>query len=961
MTTLRGGAMPLRTTGSSRGSRLMPISSSLRPFSAYLLPGGSSGSATSGAGGCAPAACGSAGARALASPSGRLLSSGLGLGTRLHPPSPCSRGPLRPPAAAALSVALQPDGSSGAAAGKGQPAAKPAHNGTGAGGRAPSASSYATVAATVAAQYPAVAELPPPPKSGQLSDVVPYLLKLALQEQHLAWRLAAAICCMIVAKMAGISLPLAFKSAVDSLASGLTPVALTAALWAVGRYCLLDCTRVVAKEAQSPFFAPVSQAVTRRVAYHTFAHVLDLDTRFHLDRRTGRVSRILERGNRSIAVLYRALVFTFLPTGIELGAVACLLAGAFGASLAAILGATFAAYVGWTVAVTQYSTDARKEVVALDNLTSSKAVDALLNYETVTLFNNSRLEVGLYDKHLRDFQQATLNTEKLSATLNAGQGLILAVGMSAILAAIIQRGSPAPGDLVMASGLIVQLWAPLQYLGWFYRELRSALVDMEEFFQILRTTSNIPDGDTPLPDRPLPAFAFASSRAAAAAAAAANGNCAASANGAPSASSLSHASSSAASPSSSSAAASPSAPREAQGLQVELVDVSFGYVPERQILRGVSLRVAPGESVAVVGSSGSGKSTILKLVTRLYDVWPDGVPPGAANAGAVEAGAAAKGGAEAHADDRASSGAGAGPSGRAPGVYLNGVDVRRLKLADLRSAIAVVPQDTALNYESIKENIRYGRPDATDAEVEEAARLARLHDTILSMQDGYDTIVGERGLKLSGGEKQRVAIARAFLRSPRLLICDEATSALDSATEAAIMRSLEELAAGRSALFVAHRLSTVRNCDRIVVLREGRVVEEGSHDQLMELGGEYAAMWALQAAKVAAGVEDGGVTDEEDLCEPPHGPGLGSGHGSGHGGSGQSGPGLSGAAVAAPALASRDGGALDSVDDVSGAGGVGRRAAAAAVAAAASAAAAVTVAVNAPALTEVAAAASTWQ
>ncbi|GLI64414.1 hypothetical protein VaNZ11_007620 [Volvox africanus] len=836
--------------------------------------------------------------------------------------------------AAAISLPLQVEGTATEESLSNIPSSLAATSNPTAGSVGKPLEAFATssTAAAVAAKFPAIPLLPTPPGSGNLQDVVPYLLRLALQERHLAWRMAAAISCMVVGKLAGISLPLAFKCAVDALsAASSTTVMVKAALMAVLTYGALDCVRVMAKEAQSPIFAPVSQAVTRRVAYHTFAHVLNLDTKFHIDRRTGRVSRILERGTRSIAVLYRALIFTFLPTGLELGAVAALLASRFGPLLAGILGATFAAYVTWTVLMTQKATDVRKEVNHLDNQASSKAVDALLNFETVTLFNNQRLEVGLYDKLLRDLRAASLRAETLAASLNAGQGLILAGGMASILAAIISTGNATGGDLVMASGLIVQLWAPLQFLGWFYRELRAALVDMEEFFQILRTPSNISDGDTMLPLTP-PGSATSGAQAPTSgmpSAESTNGSC-------PAATTISGealeaerlASNSNSSSSSNGDDGRPLGQSAPGGLSVELVDVSFGYSADRQILRGISLRVAPGESVAVVGCSGSGKSTILKLVTRLYDVWLN--PDPHSSAGAAEGGdptSTDTGDKDSYESVNSNSpGASCGTSGnrsssyslegsqrrvqepdemlacsgtihrtssrssnssststrgvwrtsnsnsngcsnRTSGIYINGIDVRQLRLADLRSAIAVVPQDTALYYDTIRENIRYGHPEASDEEVEVAARMARLHDTVMALPDKYDTVVGERGLKLSGGEKQRVAIARAFLRSPRLLICDEATSALDSGTEVAIMESLKELARGRSALFVAHRLSTVRNCDRIVVLRNGVVVEEGSHEQLMARRGEYCAMWELQANQqatvLAPGEDDGGMTDSD--------------------------------------------------------------------------------------------------
>ncbi|KAF6263058.1 ABC family transporter: mitochondrial ATM1-like protein [Scenedesmus sp. NREL 46B-D3] len=572
---------------------------------------------------------------------------------------------------------------------------------------------------------------------------------------------------MLASKAAGLSGPLFLKAAVDTLSAGGAAVLLPA-VRCVLCFGLCGIIQHLTKELTYPIFTPISQAVARRVAYQTFSHVLELDITFHMNRRTGRLSRILERGTRSIQMLYRAVLFTFAPTFIELVFVVGLLATRFSPMVALLVGGTFAVYVAWTLAMTQAAVEVRKQVNQLDNLTTSKAVDALLNAETVALFNNRQLEVNQYDHYLRGYQAAAIQTERLSALLNAGQSVILSAGLTCVMvaaviggqgeaavaaaaatggsmmasaaSAVMGRGSggaaagaagaagagvsgalASPGDLVLLQGLLLQLWGPLHwFLGWFYREIRQSLVDMEE------------------------------------------------------------------------------------------------------VLKGVSVKVLPGESVAVVGPSGSGKSTILKLATRLYE-------------------------------------AGSGT------IKVNGVDVRELQTASLRKSVAVVPQDTVLFNDTILQNIRYGKPNATDEEVIAAARMAHLHEAVLRMPDGYATMVGERGLKLSGGEKQRVAIARAFLRAPRLLICDEATSALDTATEASILGSLNELARGRTSIFVAHRLSTVAGCDRILVLSEGRLVEQGSHAQLLAAGGVYKDMWIRQAAEGSSG--KGEVSTDEESAE----------------------------------------------------------------------------------------------
>lgn len=610
--------------------------------------------------------------------------------------------------------------------------------------------------------------LPATPKSSDFMHVLPYLAKLALSEKTLYWRLAIALALMVLSKATGLLAPVYFKHAVDAL--GKNAVSATVAALLISGVCRV--LNGISKEMQHPCFTPISQAAGRRVAYHTFAHVLDLDIGFHLERRTGALSRVLERGTRSIAVMFRAIVFTFIPTMVELILVAAVLARNFNPIVAVLVVATFVTYVAWTILMTAAAADIRKEVNVLDNQTTGKAVDALLNYETVALFNNQALEVSEYDTVLSKLQKVSIKTEGISATLNAGQSVVLSVGLTAVLAMAAMGSSSATmtaGDLVLVQGLLLQLWGPLQFLGWFYRELRQSLVDLDAFIKVLQTQNSLPDGDQELPIDNI----------------------------------AEHTSHSASVLSNGSGLAHPEV-ASSSGLKLEMQNLHFSYNPDREVLKGVNISVAPGQSIAIVGPSGSGKSTLLRLIVRLYD-----------------------------------------PSqGR---IVLNGVDVRNLTQSSLRNSVAVVPQDTVLFNDTIYRNIAYGRPGATKAEVEQAVRRAQLTEAISRMTDGYMTIVGERGLKLSGGEKQRVAIARAFLREPRLLICDEATSALDTATERGIMDSLTELADGRTSVFVAHRLSTIRNCDKIIVMSAGKVVEEGSHADLMAAGRVYSDMWAMQA------------------------------------------------------------------------------------------------------------------
>mgnify|MGYP003308500892 FL=1 len=606
--------------------------------------------------------------------------------------------------------------------------------------------------------------IPPPPRTSDLRDVLPYLFAVSLSRRGTAWRLCAALTFLVIQKSFGLAVPVLFKVAVDhctAAAAATGMVATEAAKAAAAALVVSGCLKAisgVATELRTVMFTPVAQASGRRVALEVFNHVLNLDLSFHLERRTGALQRIIDRGTRSVSMVFRAVVFTFLPTAMELALVCGLLWHAFSWHFVVIVLTTFVAYVWWTMHMTGVSAEKRKLANHMDGLSTGKAVDALLNYETVTFFGNVELESQQYDKLLRGYHEAALGSERASSLLNAGQAVILACGMTTILSCAalgLWKVDPAGGlasrvgDLVMANGLLLQLWAPLQFLGFFYRELRQSLVDMEAMFDIMATETKIPDGEIALP-------------------------------------------------------------AHAGGADLELDNVTFRYGNGRDVLKGVSLKLKPGESVGIVGPSGSGKSTLLRLILRVYDV----------------------------------------SSGK---ISIDGYDVRDLKIDSLRDSVAVVPQDTVLFNDTLDHNIRYGRPTANDDEVAMAATRARLNKTIEQMPKGRETMVGERGVKLSGGEKQRVAIARAFLREPRMLVADEATSALDTATEQGILESLEDVARGRTAVFVAHRLSTVRSCDRIIVMEQGRIVEEGTHAELLDGTsrgtkiGMYAAMWKAQA------------------------------------------------------------------------------------------------------------------
>jgi ATP-binding cassette subfamily B protein len=557
------------------------------------------------------------------------------------------------------------------------------------------------------------------------------------------WRVVSALAFLVVAKLANVGVPLIMKQVVDGLDAPAAVVAVPVALLAV--YGILRFSTTLFQELRDAVFVRVTQRAMRRVALGVFRHLHSLSLRFHLERQTGGMTRDIERGTRGISTLLSYALFSILPVILEFALVAAVLLNRFDWRFAAITFGAVAVYIAFTVTVTEWRMEIRRRANELDSKANTRAIDSLLNYETVKYFGNEDFEAGRYDEHLRKYEDAATRNEVSLGILNIGQSLIIAAAVTALMLLAAQgvaRQSFTLGDLVLVNGLLIQLYIPLNFLGMVYREIKQALLDMDRMFRLLaegREVDDAPDADV------LPAGAAT----------------------------------------------------------VEFRDVNFFYEPARQILYGVSFTIGAGQRIAVVGPSGSGKSTLARLLYRFYDV----------------------------------------ASG---GIFINGKDLRALKQASLRAAIGIVPQDTVLFNDTILYNIRYGRNEASDAEVVEAARAAHIHEFIEALPAGYETMVGERGLKLSGGEKQRVAIARALLKNPRILIFDEATSALDSRSEKAIQAELERISQGRTTLVIAHRLSTVMDADQILVLSHGRIVERGTHAQLVELQGEYARMWALQ-------------------------------------------------------------------------------------------------------------------
>lgn len=564
------------------------------------------------------------------------------------------------------------------------------------------------------------------------------------------WRVMAALACLVAAKVASVILPLFLKDIVDKLSLPATVMILPVA--ALLGYGFARLASGVFGELRDALFARVTQGSIRRIAAQLFKHLFALSLRFHMQRQTGGLSRDIERGTKGIGFLLNFMVFNILPTLLEIGMVAAILLWRYDLSFALVTLGTIASYVLFTLFVTEKRMVYRRSMNDLDSKANSKAIDALINYETVKYFGNEAYELDRYDTNLGKWVDSAVKNQVSLNFLNMGQGVIITIGITLLLwlsAEGVVNKTMSVGDVVLVSAYLTQLYAPLNFLGFVYREIKHALADMERMFGLMEQGQEVADR----PD---------------------------------------------------------AKPLHTSQAAIAFSHVDFGYEPNRQILFDVSLTIPAGKTLAVVGSSGAGKSTLSRLLFRFYDV----------NAGAIT---------------------------------INGVDIRDLTQSSLRHHIGIVPQDTVLFNDSILYNIAYGNPEATQDEIFQAAKAASIHDFVMNLPEGYQTQVGERGLKLSGGEKQRVAIARTLLKNPPILILDEATSALDTRTERAIQEELGQIAKNRTTLIIAHRLSTIVDADEIIVLDHGRVLEQGSHWDLVAKGGRYAQMWALQQA----GQEDG--------------------------------------------------------------------------------------------------------
>ena len=560
-------------------------------------------------------------------------------------------------------------------------------------------------------------------------------------------RVIAALSALILAKLAGVAIPLVLKRVVDALDAAQHPL-LVVPIALIIAYGAMRIISVVFGELRDAIFARVTQHTMRRVALKVFRHLHGLSLRFHLDRKTGGVSRDIERGTRGINFVLNFTVFNIIPTLVEIGLIAAILLAHYNLWFALLPFATALVYIAFTLGVTEWRMKFRRTMNEMDSMANTRAVDSLLNYETVKYFGNEQFEAGRYDEHLGRWEQAAVKNQTSLASLNIGQGSIIGIGMTVLMlmaAQSVAAHTMTLGDLVMINTYLLQMFIPMNFLGFVYREIKHSLADMEKMFALL-------DEPQEVRDRP----------------------------GAPA--------------------------LEIREGAVRFEGVTFGYTPQRRILHGVDIDIPTGCKVAVVGPSGGGKSTLVRLLFRFYDT----------------------------------------DEGR---ITIDGQDIREVTQQSVREAIGIVPQDTVLFNDTIYYNIAYARPEAERAEVIRAAELAHLQGFIAALPDGFDTLVGERGLKVSGGEKQRIAIARVILKNPRILVFDEATSALDSESERAILKALREVATNHTTLVIAHRLSTVVDADRILVMDAGRVVESGTHQELLRREATYARMWRLQQEK----------------------------------------------------------------------------------------------------------------